>query len=304
MSYGYGGYEPYEYRSPEPYSGPSLRVIAGLVIAAVGILIYMTHTEVNPVTGRRQHIAVGVEKEMAMGLEAAPQMARSMGGALDPRRDPRAREVAEIGRFVVERSDARRSPYFGNYHFYLLNDPKTINAFALPGGQVFITRGLYDKLDDEAELAGVLGHEIGHVVNRHASEHMAQGQLGRILTTAVGVGASGDQRGRQAYAAAAMANQLAQLRFSRTDESEADGAGLTYMAEAGFDPSAMLDVMQILKDASTGGRQPEILATHPLPETRLDEIRSTLAEKYPRGIPAGLTRGRKLSTVAYQGGEY
>jgi predicted Zn-dependent protease len=298
MSYGgYDGYEPSAFRSPEPYSGPSLRVVAGLVIAVVGVVIYMARTEVNPVTGRRQHIGMGVEEEKSLGLQAAPQMAREMGGALDPGRDPRAAEVARIGRRVVDQSDAARSPYYGNYHFYLLNDPKTVNAFALPGGQVFITRGLYEKLDDEAELAGVLGHEVGHVVNRHAAEHMAQGQLGKVLTTAVGVGASGDQRGRDAFAAAAMVNQFAQLKFSRSDESEADSAGLDYMAEAGFDPSAMLDVMRILKDASSGGRQPEILATHPLPETRLNRIHDTLAEKYPRGVPPNLSRGRRLSAV-------
>lgn len=300
MSYGYGyyGYDDPEYRSPEPSSGISLRVIAGLVIAVIGIIIYMTRTEVNPVTGRKQHIAMSVDQEKALGLEAAPQMAAEMGGALNPDTDPRAREVALIGRRIVERSDANRSPYVGNYHFFLLNDPETVNAFALPGGQVFITRGLYDKLNDEAELAGVLGHEIGHVVNRHSAEHMAQGQLGQMLTFAFGVGAGGDDRGNRAAMIAAMVNQLTQLKFSREDESEADEFGLKYMAQAGYDPSAMLDVMEILKNASKGGRQPEILATHPQPETRLREIRATLQETYPDGIPSSLGRGRPLRSLA------
>src|SRR5947199_356069 len=123
--------------------------------------------------------------------------------------------VSEVGRRIVERSDAARSPYVDNFHFHLLNDPRTINAFALPGGQVFITRGLFDRLKNEAQLAGVLGHEIGHVIERHSAQQMATGQLGQLLTTAVGVGASGGQdRGRTAAMAAAMANQMLTLKYS------------------------------------------------------------------------------------------
>ena len=301
MSY---GYDDQGYRSPEPHQGPSLRMLAGLVIAIISLVIYMTHTEVNPVTGRKQHIAMSVDQEKAMGLEAAPEMASKMGGQADPS-DPRAVEVALIGRRIIERSDASRSPYVGNYHFILLNDTETVNAFALPGGQVFITRALYDKLVDEAELAGVLGHEVGHVVNRHSAEHMAQSQLGQRLTTALGVGASGgDDGGQRAMMIAAMVNQLTQLKFSRSDESEADTFGLKYMAQAGFDPTAMLDVMEILKNVSKGGgRQPEFLATHPLPETRLDEIRAALKQDYPDGIPSDLTRGRPLPGGSGGGGD-
>src|SRR5699024_2750743 len=147
-----------------------------------------------------------------------------------------AQLVAEVGKRIVSRSDAGKSPYVGNFHFILLRDPDTINAFALPGGQVFITRGLYERLQNEAQLAGVLGHEIGHVINRHAAEHMAKGQLGGMLATAVGVGASDNQgHGQMAAMAAAMVNQMAQLKFSRSDESEADRYGLMYMAQAGYD---------------------------------------------------------------------
>jgi beta-barrel assembly-enhancing protease len=284
---------------PDGSGGPARRfgpqLILALIIAVVGIGIYMTQTQVNPVTGEKQHVAMSVDEEKSLGLQAAPEMAAKMGGAADPERDPQARLVAEVGRRLVQNSDASKSPYVGNYHFLLLDDPKTINAFALPGGQVFITRGLLDKLDDEAELAGVLGHEIGHVVERHAAQQMAKGRLGQLLALAVGVGASGgDDRGRNAQMVAAMVNQMTQLRFSRGDESQADLFGLRYMAQAGYDPSAMLDVMKVLKQASQGNRQPEFLATHPLPETRLEEIASILKRDYPNGVPAELTRGRAL----------
>jgi predicted Zn-dependent protease len=290
MSYGYQ-----EYRFADRPSGPNLRVLAGLVIAVIGVIIYMTQSQINPVTGERQHIAMNVDEEMRMGLEAAPEMANKMGGAIDPASDPRAREVATVGRSIVNRSDARKSPYVSNFRFYLLDDPETINAFALPGGPIFITKALYQKLGTEGELAGVLGHEIGHVVGRHAAEHMAQGRLGQFLTIAFGVGASGSRdSGRSALAVATMVNQLTQLRFSRGDENRADELGLRYMAQAGYDPSAMLDVMEILKEASKGGRQPEILATHPLPESRLRDIREHLDQSYPSGIPRELSRGNPL----------
>jgi predicted Zn-dependent protease len=291
MSYYAGGFgDPYE----QP-RGPNLRWIVALIIAVIGIATYLFQEQVNPVTGKRQHIAMDVDQEMRMGLQAAPEMAAKMGGELDPRRDPRAAFVVQVGRRIVERSDASQSPYVDNYHFHLLDDPETVNAFALPGGQVFITRGLFNKLENEAELAGVLSHEIGHVVGRHSAEQMAQGRLGQTLAMAVGVGASGDSRGREAAMVAALVNQMAQLKFSRSDESEADTFGLKYMAQAGYDPSAMLNVMEILKNVSKGSRQPEFLATHPLPETRLEEIRSILQRDYPNGIPDSLTKGRALS---------
>jgi predicted Zn-dependent protease len=274
--------------------GLSLSLVAAVVIAIFAVGRYMFQTQVNPVTGQKQHIAMSVDEEKALGLQAAPEMAEKMGGDVSPS-DPRAAMVREVGRRLVERSDASRSPYVDNFHFHLLDDSRTVNAFALPGGQIFITRGLFDRLENEAQLAGVLGHEIGHVVNRHSAQQMAKGQLGGLLATAVGIGASDRRdRGQTAAMAAAMANQMLQLRYSRADESEADAYGLRYLAQAGYDPTAMLDVMRILKEASKGEHPPEFLATHPLPETRLQEIQSILDRTYPDGVPSSLTKGRRF----------
>ena len=126
---------------------------------------------------------------------------------------------------------------------------------------------------------------------------MAKGQLGQILTTAVGVGASGDRRGQQATMATMMANQMLMLHYGRGDESEADRYGLKYMAEAGYDPRCMLDVMEILKNAAGSGREPEMLSTHPLPETRIEAIRDLIDREYPNGVPASLSRGRALPSA-------
>ncbi|HWE35295.1 MAG TPA: M48 family metalloprotease [Isosphaeraceae bacterium] len=281
--------------------GFPVRWVVAAVIALFGIVSFMMRVQTNPVTGERQHVAMSEQQEMSLGLEAAPKMAAQMGGDV-PSDDLRAREVRRVGNLLVERGDAGRSPYADNFHFHLLEDPRTINAFALPGGQIFITLGLFNKLDDEAELAGVLGHEIGHVIHRHAAQQMAAGQLGQVLTVAAGVGATDDRgNGRRAQMAAALANQMFQLHYSRADESQSDAFGLKAMAQAGYDPSAMLDVMKILKAASAGGRTPEFLATHPLPETRLEAIAQALKQSYPNGIPPDLTRGRSLKGMTGMG---
>jgi len=222
--------------------GLPFKFIIALIIGGVALFNYYRRTEVNPVTGEKQRIALNTEQEISLGLRAAPQMAAQMGGVIS-KSNPRAALVNSVGRAVVERSDAKKSPY--KYDFHLLNDSQTLNAFALPGGQIFITKGLFDKLETEAQLAGVLGHEIGHVINRHAAEHMATGQLGQSIAVAVGVAGSGEGgRGITAQMAAQAANQMLQLKYGRNDESEADTFGLQYMAQAGYDPSAMLGVMK------------------------------------------------------------
>jgi predicted Zn-dependent protease len=282
------------YNGPRRGSGGGLRLIIAALIALVGIIGYFTRTQTNPVTGEKQHISLTADQEVSLGLEAAPQMASQMGGEADPRSDKDAAVVNEIGQLIVDRSDAKKSPYRDAFRFHLLNDPQTVNAFALPGGQVFITRALYDRLENTAQLAGVLGHEIGHVIGRHSAEHMAKSELGSKLTTAVAVGAS-DRRGQMAAVAAAMANQMLQLHYSRDDELEADHFGLRYMAQSGFSPAAMRQVMQILKkSAGSKGRGPNILSTHPDPDARIAAIEEFLQKNYPNGVPSELTEGRRL----------
>jgi predicted Zn-dependent protease len=277
-------------------SSGCLRYVIAAVIAIGAIVAYYTHTEVNPVTGEKQHVAMTPNQEIALGLQSAPKMAAEMGGALDPAKDPDAAAVSRIGQQLAQSTDAARSPYAGNFHYYLLADPKTVNAFALPGGQVFITRALYGRLQNTAQLAGVLGHETGHVINRHAAEHMATGQLGGALAAAAGVAAS-DNRGH-GYTAAVIAqavNQMIQLKYSRNDELEADAYGLKYMTQAGYDPSSMLDVMRILKEsAASAGRGPNILSTHPDPDARIQAIQAYLQKNYPNGVPSNLTEGQPL----------
>lgn len=276
--YGYGGGRGIHFRS-----------IIGIAIILFGIISYFTHESVNPTTGERQHVSMTPDDEIALGLQSAPQMAAQMGGET-PLSDPRAEEVEHIGELLVARSDAKNSPY--QYQFHLLNDMQTINAFALPGGQVFITLGLYEKMTDEAELAGVLGHEIGHVVERHVAQQIEKSRLGQSIVLGTGIAASGRRDGLATWALADLANEMIQLKFSREDESQADQRGLQFMTETGYDPRAMIDVMQILNEISAGGSEPEFLQTHPDPGDRAEAIQNWISD-HPF-MASQLSRGNEL----------
>lgn len=281
-----------EYGSPQGNSNNLFgRLIIALLIALFGWFMYMHNVEENPITKERQHVSITPAEEVKLGLESAPEMAREMGGEV-PSSDPRAKEVQYIGQYLVSHTIAKNSPW--KFQFHLLADEKTVNAFALPGGQIFITLGLLNRMQTEAQLAGVLGHEMGHVIERHAAEQMATGQLGQILTVAVGTAASSDQS-NSGYQIAAVVNKVIQLRYSRNDESEADTWGLKLMSDSGFDPRAMLEVMKVLKEASGGGGEgSEIFQTHPNPDLRIKQIEAYLVKNPPA---TGLTEGRNLSEI-------
>jgi predicted Zn-dependent protease len=267
----------------------SPRLIIALVIAGLALVTYFSSREENPVTGRMQSIALNQDQEIALGLQSAPGMAQEFGG---PDRDPAAQDrVMTIGRRLVERNGtASQSGY--RFSYRVLADRKTINAFALPGGPIFITRALYDKLENDAELAGVLGHETGHVLGRHSSAQIAKSQLFQGLAGAVGVAASDDQgRGQQAALIAAAVAQMAQLRYGRNDELEADTLGVRFMSDAGWDPRALIKVMDILEQSSGGSRQPEFMSTHPNPGNRREVIEKAIEQKYPNGVPSDLSLG-------------
>jgi predicted Zn-dependent protease len=265
------------------------RLIVGIVIALIGYAIYMNQTQVNPVTGEKQHISISTDQEIRLGLESAPEMARQMGGEV-PASDPRTMEVQKIGQYLVAHTKAADSPW--KFKFHLIADTKSINAFALPGGQVFITLGLLNELQNEAQLAGVLGHEMGHVIERHSAEQMAKSQLGQMFVVAVGTAANSGSGGTtNAAMVAAMVNHMFQLRYSRNDESEADTWGLKLTEQAGFNPHAMIDVMKILKASAGTARGAEIFQTHPNPDLRIQQINAYLKEHPPR---SGLSEGKPL----------
>jgi len=160
------------------------RLIMMLIIAALSVVSYCTERTVNPITGEEQHVGLTPEQEVALGVQAAPEMAHRFGG-ID--RDERLRQtVKAVGEKIVAQSIAAQSGY--PFDFRVLADDQTVNAFALPGGQLFTTVALLERLKTEEQLAGVLSHEIGHVIARHSAERLAKQKLTQGLTGAVVMG--------------------------------------------------------------------------------------------------------------------
>ena len=262
------------------------RILIALVLVAFSLISYYSTGNVNPVTGEMQRVALNTEQEIAMGLRAAPEMAAQHGG-MHP--DQRAQQhVDQVGERLLAALDkklreaGRENPY--RFEFHLLKDNQTINAFALPGGQVFVTAALYSKFQTEGQLAGVLGHEIGHVLSRHGAQRLAKQKLTQGLVGAAGVAGGGQETARMAMAIGQMIN----MKYGRQDELDSDRWGVELTAGAGYDPRAMLGVMEILDEASGGNAPPEMMSTHPKPANRARYVQELLKLQFPEGVPSGL----------------
>jgi len=265
------------------------RLLIALVVAVISLLGYYGSSVFNPITQEKQHVGgITPEQEIALGLQAAPEMEQQFGG-LESNTQAQSK-VEAVGERVVSRSAAGKSPY--RFEFHVLQDPQTINAFALPGGQVFITEGLLGRLKTEGQLAGVLGHEVGHVIARHGAEQIAKQQLTQGLTGAAVLATydPSNPSSRNSAAVAAMIGQLVTMRFGRQDELQADHLGVRLMSESGYDPQAMIALMKVLEESSQGNQPPEFFSTHPNPENRIQQIQVAIREQYPNGVPEGLEK--------------
>lgn len=267
-------------------SALKMRLIIAAVIALISFVTYLGTSSKNDITGEKQRVSLSSQDEIALGMHAEPEMLQQYGGLVN---DAGARAMVDrVGNRLLAALDrklanqGRRNPY--PFKFHLLRDAQTVNAFALPGGQVFITAGLYKDLETEGQLAGVLGHEVGHVLARHGAQQLAKQQLTQGLVGAAGVAGGNADSARMAQAIGEMVN----MKYGRDDENEADEWGVKLMADAGYDPRAMLGVMKILDKVSQGNRQPEILSTHPNPPNRERHIEEVIKTEFPNGVPAGL----------------
>jgi len=257
---------PYGYSSRQG-GGSSIRLILGVVIAIISIISYMASRTVNPVTGENQYLSLTPEQEIALGQQSEPEMIQQFGG-LSPDQNEQA-VVDKVGNNLVNNSVAHTTPWQFDYN--VLNDPQTVNAFALPGGPIFITDALLSQLTTEDEIAGVLAHETVHVLARHSAQQIASSDLTNGLIGAVGV-ASGDANTAQT---AAVIGQLVSMRYSREDETQADTLGVCLMIAAGYDPNGMIDVMHVLEN-SGGASGPEFFQTHPNPANRITQIEAAI----------------------------
>ncbi|HZW06723.1 MAG TPA: M48 family metalloprotease [Phycisphaerales bacterium] len=257
------------------------RALTAVVVPALLAAIAATGCSTNPATGRSQFNSLSREQEIALGTEAMPQMINEYGGKVPSQglQD----YVTRIGKSLATHTEADNPSL--PWEFTLLN-ANEINAFATPGGKVYVARGLAERMTNEAQLAAVLGHEIGHVTARHISEQISR-QTGIQLGTAIGgaiiAGAAGEDNQTAATAAGvglAVGGQLVGLHFSRAQESESDRLGLRYMTLAGYDPRGMEQTMEILAQAAGSGRGIDFFATHPDPAKRRAEVANLVRTQY------------------------
>jgi len=248
-----------------------MKLIIAAAIVIFSVIKYFSSSEVNEITGEKQYISLTKDDEIAMGINSASQMAQEFGGLS---RNVQYQElVKRVGAKVVNTSDAHKTNY--PFQFYVLADNRTVNAFALPGGPIFITEALLTRLQNEDQLAGVLGHEVGHVIARHSAEQMSKQELSQGIAGAAGV-AVGDAN--SAYYAQLVANMV-NMKYGRDDELESDDLGVRFMIQAGYNPKALIGVMDILEEASGGSQVPEFQSTHPSPSNRREKIKAAI-EKY------------------------
>lgn len=252
------------------------------MVALAALTVAVTACAVNPVTGRRQLMLMSEAQEIRMGQEYDPQIVASMGLYPD---DDWQRYVQALGAPLAAASERPQLPWT----FRVIDDP-VVNAFAVPGGFIYVTRGILAYFESEAELVSVLGHEIGHVTARHSAARMSTQQLAQ-LGLAVGTVLRPDAAVLTDLAGAGLG--LLFLSHSRDDERQADDLGLRYMHAGGYDPTHMAGVYEMLgavSQATGAGRTPEWLATHPHPENRRERIERQVAALEP--APAGGRVGR------------
>ncbi len=222
----------------------------------------------NPVTGKNELSLVSEAQEIEMGRQASQEVAQSIGFVDDPELQA---YVAGIGKRMAAKSERPALPW----EFHVVNDA-SVNAFALPGGFIYVTRGLLAHMNSEAELATVLGHEVGHVTARHSVQQISKAQL---ATLGLGVGSILSSDVAQFAGLASQGLGVLFLKYGRDAENQSDQLGFKYALGLNYDVREMANVFQTLSRASgsgQGGRLPEWLSTHPNPENRVKNTEARL----------------------------
>jgi predicted Zn-dependent protease len=224
--------------------------------------------------------AISEQEEIQIGRESHQQFEKEFGG-----RYPDPQLQAYVGGVGMELARYAGRPNLP-WQFAVLNSQQ-VNAFAVPGGYIYITQGLLFHLENEAMLAGVLGHEAAHVAHRHSVQQIQRAQTAQGLSTVVGVvgglfgyGWAGDVTGIVA--------SLSLMKYSRDQEEQSDLSGLRYMTQAGYNPIGMVQTMAVLQQsAGKGGGGPEFLSSHPNPGNRLTYLQETIQRKYAAAAQGG-----------------
>jgi predicted Zn-dependent protease len=238
------------------------------VLLVVGFTLGLLSCARNPVTGKSELSLVSESQEIQMGQQASKEVAQSIGLYNDAKVQA---YVAGLGKRMAANSERPNLPW----EFHVVDDA-AVNAFALPGGFIYVTRGLMASINNEAELATVLGHEIAHVTHRHSVQQISKAQLAQL---GLGIGSilSSDIARFGQLASAGLS--ILFLKYGRDAENQADQSGFRYALDQNYDVREMTDVFETLNrvsGAGGGGKLPEWLSTHPNPENRIERIENIL----------------------------
>jgi len=242
-------------------------------VGSVSLALLLAACATNPVTGKSEISLISQDQEIQIGQQGAQQVVQEIGLVNN---QALQNYVQQVGVSLAAKSERPNLPW----SFRVVDDP-TPNAFALPGGFIFVTRGLLDLMNNEAELASVLGHEIGHVTAKHSVTQMSQQQLAQL---GLGIGAILSPTVAQYGEIAAQGLGLLFLKYGRDDERQADDLGFRYALDQGYDVREMDDVfrsLQRLGEASKQSPLPTWLATHPGEAERIQTISAKVAQLQP-----------------------
>jgi predicted Zn-dependent protease len=269
--------------------GSRLLALAATVASLAIVAGALTGCSVNPATGQRQLTLISEAQEIQLGKESHQQVVAQMGIYSDPKLQ---QYVDTIGQRLAAESERPNLPWT----FTVVDDP-IVNAFALPGGFIYITRGILGYMNSEAEMVSVLGHEIGHVTARHSVEQMSKQQLAQVGLLA-GMIVSEEFRNYGGLASQGLG--LLFLKFSRDDERQADDLGLRYLVRDGYNPREMDNVFRTLGRVSAaqgGGDIPGWASTHPSSESRVARIEQAVATLPPEARGGRIDRDSFLTQL-------
>ncbi|MFB6274096.1 MAG: M48 family metalloprotease [Salinibacter sp.] len=254
----------------------TILIVAGIVLAVVGVWLLLSYTPgdtfLNPFSGQRESVALPEDWQIRLGRDSARDVERELGGQLhNPELQSRVRQIGRdlvgaLRRWERQYQDPRWNAF--PFRFQIVASDQ-VNALALPGGPIYITRGLLAKLQRNEEIAGVLGHELGHVVLRHGAEKLAA----NLKTSAALWGVKrifGQEPAEWAGGAAALLN----LKYSRDQEREADRFGYQLACLSNYDPQGLIGVLRVLRSMQSGQGTLEIFQTHPHPGNRIQALRT------------------------------
>jgi len=266
-----------------------------LLLSSMAVAGYLFGCATDPVTGKKQFMLVSEDTEIQIDKQYAPlQFSTDYGEVQDSQLN---RYVSQVGNKMAAASHRPQMPY----SFRVVN-ATYVNAYAFPGGSIAATRGIMLELDNEAELASLLGHELGHVNARHAAEQMSKGQLTQALVGGISVLA-----GTQSAALGDLASQMGQIgagallaKYSRDNEREADALGMQYMVGAGYGSEGFIGLMEMLNSMSKHKSTTVdlLFATHPMSQERYDTAVQAANTKYGSALKGPLNRERYMDHTA------